>query len=67
MIKKLNDKLSENSNVVDDYILLPDLFEIKKQVILIEVLYCEKNETSSKRFLQKFYNLTYDLYEIKTK
>ena len=47
----------------DNYILRPDLFEIKKQVIFIEVPYCEKNETSSKRFLKKFY----DLFEIKIK
>ena len=43
------------------------LFEIKKQVILIEVPYWEKNETSSKRFLKKFHELTNDLYEIKIK
>ena len=41
------------------------LFEIKKQVILIEVPYWEKNETSSKRFLKKFHELTNDLHEIK--
>ena len=34
---------------------------------MTEVPYCEKNETSSKRFLQKFYDLTVDLYEIKIK
>ena len=34
---------------------------------MIEVPYCEKNETSSKRFLKKFYKLTNDLYEIKIK
>ena len=43
------------------------LFEIKKQVILIEVPYWEKNETSSRRFLKKFNELTNDLYEIKIK
>ena len=42
-------------------------YEIKKQVILIEVPYCEKNKTSSKRFLKKFQELTNDLYEIKIK
>ena len=63
-MKQFNDKLSENCNVEDGYILPPDSFEIKKQVILIEVPYCEKNETSSKRFLKKFHDLTNDLYEI---
>ena len=58
VIKQFNDKLSEKSNEEDDYILPPDFFEMKKQVILIEVPYCEKNETSSKRFLKKFHELT---------
>ena len=66
VIKHFSDKSSEKSNEGDDYILLPDFFEIKKQVILIEVPYCEKNETS-KRFLKKFHELTNDLYEIKIK
>ena len=34
---------------------------------MIEVPYCEKNETSSKRFLKKFHELTNDLFEIKIK
>ena len=33
---------------------------------MVEVPYCEENETSSKRFLKKFHELTNDLYEIKT-
>ena len=45
----------------------PDFFEIKKQVILTEVPYCEKNETSSKLFLKKFHELANDLFEIKVK
>ena len=67
VIKHFNDKLSKKSNEEDDYILPPDFFEIKKQVILIEVPYCEKNETFSKHFLRKFHELTNDLYEIKIK
>ena len=34
---------------------------------MIEVPYCEKNEISSKRFHEKFRELTNDLYEIKIK
>ena len=34
---------------------------------MIEFPYCEKNETSSKRFLKKFNELTNDLFEIKIK
>ena len=65
VIKQHNDKLSEKSNEDYDYILLSDFFETKKQVILIETPNCEKNETSSKRFLTNFHNLTNDLYEMK--
>ena len=57
-------QLSEKSNEENDYILPP---EVKKQVILIEFLYYEKNETSSKPFLKKFHELNNDLYEIKIK
>ena len=59
--------MSAKSNEEDDYILPPDFFEIKKQVILIEIPYCEKNETSSKRFLKKFHEFANDLFEIKIK
>ena len=65
VIKQHNDKLSEKSNEDYDYILLSDFFETKKQVILIETPNCEKNETSSKRFLKNIHNLTNDLYEMK--
>ena len=44
VIKQFNDKLSEKSNQGDDCILPPNFFEIKKQVILIEVPYCEKKQ-----------------------
>ena len=67
VIKQFNDKLGEKSNEEVDYILPLDFYEIKKQVILIEVPYCEKNKTSFKRFLKKFHELTNDLREIKIK
>ena len=63
VMKQFNGKSSEKSKQEDDYILQSDFFEIKKQVILIEVPYCEKNETSSKHL----HELTNDLYEIKIK
>ena len=69
--------MSGTFNKENDYILPPDFFEIKKQppdffemkkqVILIEVPYCKKSETTSKRFLKKFHELTNDLYEVKIK
>ena len=50
-IKQLYAKFTQKSNEEDNYILTPDFFEIKKQVILVEQVYCEKIETSSKSFL----------------
>ena len=47
IIKQFSNKVSEKSNEEDDYILPPDFFEIKKHVILIEIPYRQKNETSS--------------------
>ena len=65
VIKQLNDKLNEKCTEEDDHILPFNFFEIKKQVILIKIPYCETNETSSKRNLKKFEELTNDLCEIK--
>ena len=67
VIKQFNDKLSEKPNEEDDYILPTNFFEIKKQFILTDVLYCEKNKTSSIQFFKKFHKLTNDLCEIKKK
>ena len=47
IIKQFSNKVSEKFNEEDDYILPRDFFEIKKHVILIEIPYRQKNETSS--------------------
>ena len=65
-IKQFNDKVREKLNEKDDYILSTDFFEIKMQVILIEVLYCEKKKFF-KCFLKKFHEPMNDLYDIKIK
>ena len=65
VIKQSNEKLSETSNEEDDYILPPNLFA--KRVILIEVPYCEKNETSSKCFLKTFHEPSNNFYETQIK
>ena len=67
VIKQFNEKFSEKSNEENDYIFPSDFCEIKNQAILIEITYCEKNETHSQRFLKKFDKLTNDFYEIKIK
>ena len=53
VIKQLDDKLSRKFIEKDDYILPPDFYEKKKQGILIEVPYFEKNETSSQTLSSK--------------
>ena len=55
--KQFNDKLSEKCNGEDDYILLPDFFEVKSRSF-------EAKQTS-KRFLRKIHRLANDSYESK--
>ena len=55
VIKHFSNKLSLKSNEQDDYMLTPDFFKIEEASYLIEVSYCEKNKTSSKRFLKEFH------------
>ena len=49
---------------VDDYIIPPNFFEETKQLIMFEIPYCTKNETISKRFLEKFNNFTQNKYRV---
>ena len=57
VIKQFNDRLSVKSNQQDDEILPPDFFEIKKQVILIEVpCYGKKTKQLVYVFLRYFSN-----------
>ena len=47
-----------------DFIIPPWLFEEKKKVILVEILFCLKDEISSKHFVNKsdkFINNTFDV------
>ena len=52
VIKHFNHKLSEKFNEEDDYILPPDFFEIKEQVILIVVPFYTARKT--KQLLDDF-------------
>ena len=44
-----------------ELIILPWLFEVKKKIVLVEILYCLKNEGSPKQFIKKFTNDTFDV------
>ena len=64
-IKQFNEKY--NSNTQDGYIIPPDFFDIFKLLVLAEIQSCSRNETLSKRFINKFHELTNNSYEIRIK
>ena len=64
-VKKFDEKC--NSNTQDDYIILPDFFDVPKPLVLAEILYCPRNETLSKRFIKKFHEFTNNSYKIRIK
>ena len=44
----------------------PWLFEVKKKIVLVEIPYCLKNESSSKEPIKKFDKFTNNTLEVKT-
>ena len=42
----------------ESFIIPTNLFEIAKPFIIVEITYCELNETKSKHFLKKFHKIT---------
>ena len=64
-IRQFNKKC--NGNTQDDYIILPDFFDIPKPLVLAEIMYCPRNETLSKRFINKCHELTNNSYEVRIK
>ena len=48
-------------NEDNEFIIPPWLFENKKKIVLVEITYCLKNESSSKQFIKKFDNDTIDV------
>ena len=45
-------------------IIPPNLYNEKKPFLLIEVPYCEENETASKHFIKKFHEFTNEKYDV---
>ena len=63
-----NDFLNkENDHKIIDFITPPGFFDVRLPVILIEVLYCDKNEVASKQFIKTFNKFTNDKYDIRIK
>ena len=51
----------------ESFIISPNMFEVKKPFLLLEIPYCEQNEITSKRFIKKFYQFTGEKYDMAVK
>ena len=51
------------ANEDHEFIIPPWLFKNKKKIVLLEKLYCLKNDTSSKQFFRTFDEFTYDKFD----
>ena len=55
------------ANEDNEFIILPWFFEVKKKIVLVEMPYCLKNESSSKQFIKKFDEFTDDKFDVRIK
>ena len=55
------------TNEVNEFIIPSWLFEVKKKIVLAEIPYYLKSETSSKQFTKKFYKFTNDTFDAQIK
>ena len=51
----------------ESFIIPPNMFEVKKPFLLLEIPYCEQNEIASKQFIKKFHQFTGEKYDIAVK
>ena len=51
-------------NEEDEMIIPPQLFEIPKKILFLQVPFYEANEKRSKNFLNKFYNFTNEKFKL---
>ena len=66
----ISNKLRVNAvkeNEESDFIISPWLFEEKKKVVLMEILFCLKNEISSKHFIKKFNKFSNNTFDVRIK
>ena len=64
IIREFNAVKENNEN---DFIISPRLFEEKKNVVLVEIPICLKNEISSKHFIKKFAKFTNNTFDVRIK
>ena len=50
-----------------EFIIPPRLFKVKKKIVLVEIPYCLKKESSSKQFIKKFDKFTNDMFDVRIK
>ena len=55
---------NNETNGEDEMIIPPQLFEIPKKILFLQVPFCEANEKRSRNFLNKFYNFTNEKFEL---
>ena len=48
----------------ESFIILPNMFAVKKPFLLLEIPFCEQNEIASKLFIKKFHQFTGDKYDV---
>ena len=51
----------------ESFIMPPNMFEVKKLFLLLEIPYCEQNKIASKRFIKKFHHFTGEKYDMPVK
>ena len=64
IIREFNAVKENNEN---DFIISPRLFEEKKNVVLVAIPICLKNEISSKHFIKKFAKFTNNTFDVRIK
>ena len=55
---------NKERNEEDQMIIPPQLFEIPKKILFLQVPFCEANEKRSKNFLNRFYNFTNEKFKL---
>ena len=66
VVAQFNNSTYNNNerNEEDEMIIPPQLFEIPKTMLFLQVPFCEANEKRSKSFLNKFYNFTNEKFKL---
>ena len=63
----IHESTTTETNEDNEFIIPPLLFEVKKKIVLVEILCCLKNESSSKQFIKKFDKFTDDKFDVRIK